>query len=82
MDKNQLLWKMSAEQFAAFDMQLYLDTHPYDARAREMYNDYQKNYSICKKQYEDSYGPIMASYSSHISWDWIKNPWPWEMEAN
>ena len=82
MNKNQSLWQASAEQFAAHDMQLYLDTHPNDAKAKEMYNNYRKNYSISKKRYEDSFGPITADSSPDASWDWIKNPWPWEMEAN
>ena len=82
MNNNQMLWQMSAEQFAALDTQLYLDTHPNDANALEMLNKYRNNYSAYKKHYEDMYGPVTVNYSGHTNWDWLKDPWPWEREAN
>ena len=82
MDKKQALWQMTAEQFAAFDTQLYLDTHPNDRLALQMFNNYQKNYMEYKKEYETLYGPVIANNTTNGSWDWVKNPWPWEKEAN
>ena len=83
MDRRRLLWQMTAEQFAAFDMLLYLDTHPNDNKALQMFNNYMKNAEAYKKEYEALYGPISSdSGSSATSWDWIRDPWPWEKEAN
>ena len=82
MDKNQLLWQLSAEQFAALEMQLYLDTHANDANALGMFNNYQKNYLALKEHYEKTYGPITVNYSNHSNWNWVNDPWPWEKEAN
>ena len=83
MDRKELQWQMTAEQFAAFDVQLYLDTHPNDTMALQLLNKYQGNHEELKKQFEMLYGPI-SSHNTSMSdrWMWIDNPWPWEMEAN
>lgn len=82
MNKDQLLWKLTAEQFAAFDVHLYLDTHPNDTAAMELYNEYQKAYMEYKTEYESLYGPLTPDSAVGEMWKWIKNPWPWEKEAN
>jgi spore coat protein JB len=74
---------MTAEQVAAFDIQLYLDTHPNDKNALHMFNKYQEEYAERRKQYEALYGQISAdSMTNNVTWEWINNPWPWEVEAN
>jgi spore coat protein JB len=83
MDKQQLSRKMTAEQFAAFDTQLYLDTRPNDKVALNMFNNYNKSFSELKKQYESKFGPVMAeSGAAGDTWTWVNDPWPWEREAN
>ena len=83
MDRGQMLRALDAEQFAAFDMQLYLDTHPEDKVALQMINNYHYNYEEYKKQFEMIYGPLRAdSAAKNDQWMWIDGPWPWEMEAN
>lgn len=83
MDRKQLSRQMTAEQFAAFDTQLYLDTHPHDSVALQMFNNYQKSYQEYKKQYEAACGPLMADDGAMDGkWSWIDNPWPWDKEAN
>ena len=82
MDRSRLLRKMTAEQFAAFDVHLYLDTHPHDMEARKMHDDYQKNFMRLKAEFEALFGPITADGASGNMWEWTKDPWPWETEAN
>jgi len=83
MDRRELQWLMTAEQFAAFDIQLYLDTHPDDNVALQMLNKYQSNYEEQKKQFELLFGPLSPDNTGMSDrWMWIDNPWPWEMEAN
>ena len=83
MDRRQSLWQMTAEQFAAFDVQLYLDTHPYDRNALRLFDSYQKNYQRNRKEFEAKYGPVSADTAAlHDSWRWVNDPWPWEREAN
>ena len=82
MDRSQMLWKMTAEQFVTFDVQLYLDTHPTDRTALQMFMNYQRSYAKCKAEFETMYGPITADSAAADTWKWVQNPWPWEKEAN
>ena len=82
MGNNQLLWQMTAQQFAAFDVHLYLDTHPNDRTALQMFRNYREAYQKLEKEYEAMYGPVSASRAARETWEWLKDPWPWEKEAN
>ncbi|MCL1807892.1 MAG: spore coat protein CotJB [Oscillospiraceae bacterium] len=82
MDRRQHLWHMTAEQFAAFDVQLYLDTHPGDRNALHLFNSFQNNYQRARKEFEAKYGPLSADAAEQDSWCWVNDPWPWEREAN
>jgi spore coat protein JB len=73
---------MTAEQFAAFDTQLYLDTHPYDRNALNLLNKYQRNYQRARRDFEHRYGPLSSDTAGYDSWRWVNDPWPWEREAN
>jgi spore coat protein JB len=77
-----MLWQMTADQFAAFDVQLYLDTHPYDRNALNLFNKYQRSYQRAKREFENMHGPLSADTAEHHSWRWVESPWPWEREAN
>ena len=80
--RSELLRKLTGYQFAALDMQLYLDTHPNDMNALMMYNGYRKSQQAAQKQYESLYGPLSSDMVSDHSWEWVHGPWPWEREAN
>ena len=82
MDRRELLRKMTSMQFAAFDTQLYLDTHPGDATAVQMFNSYRQSQTELQKQYESLYGPLSAESAANGGWKWVCDPWPWEREAN
>lgn len=82
MDRRQLLWQMTAEQFAAFDTQLYLDTHSHDQRALQMFNNYRNAYAKLRTEFESMFGPISSDNTAGGSWEWLNDPWPWEREAN
>ena len=77
-NRQQLLQKLTAQQFAAFDMQLYLDTHPWDEKALRMFNAYHTAVDEYRQEYELRYGPLSADTVTDGSWDWIADPWPWE----
>ena len=83
MDRRELLWRMSSQQFAALDTQLYLDTHPYDTTAIQMFNQYRKSQMDLKRQYESLYGPLSSDAVIDVrNWKWVSDPWPWERSAN
>lgn len=83
LNKQDLLNKLMALDFAAVDLQLYLDTHPHDRNALAKYNS-----TVCQAQrlrqaYENMYGPLFSFRSaSRYPWQWINEPWPWQYQFN
>lgn len=80
-NSEKLLCKIMEIKFYAFDIALYLDTHPEDKRALVIHNDMVQKYKVLEKQYEDEYGPLTMSTEMN-SWAWIETPWPWERRDN
>ncbi len=71
--------ELMAMDFALGELGLYLDTHPGDTEAVEVFNTYLKMYDELRRRYEQMYGPM--TNRSHIPskyYDWIKSPWPWD----
>lgn len=63
--------------FYAQDLKLYLDTHPDDARAIEMFREAVKQYKACVAAFEDSFYPLTAdSAGKNGTWDWICGNFP------
>lgn len=74
--KQKLLMRLSSVQFCMLEMRQFLDTHPNDPEALEMYNKYIDRFNALKKEYEEQCGPL--TLSGNNSDDWLKNPWPWD----
>ena len=82
-NRFRLLKKLQSYNFAAYDMLLYLDTHPNDKSAFAIFKDLVANTKKLKAEYEKNYGPLSAySAAGSDSFDWLDCPWPWEKEAN
>lgn len=80
---TSLLQKIQSYNFAAYDMLLYLDTHPDDKKAFEMFRELVAKTKSLKVQYEEANGPLSAySAAENDSFTWLESPWPWEKEAN
>lgn len=63
--------------FAAWEMRLYLDSHPWDQQALAAYRQ------ICaQSRGELNYACLPDSGCGANRWTWIDDPWPWEPEAN
>ena len=83
MDKMGLLKKLQSYNFAAYDMLLYLDTHPSDKKAFEMFKELVSKTRKLKSEYEKSYGPLTPYNAANFdTFTWLESPWPWEREAN
>lgn len=84
MTEKELLKNLTALDFMAVDLQLYLDTHPDDSEALEKYNSVIKEADALRCEYEKKYGPLFSfrSYVHSDRFNWIDNPWPWERDAN
>ena len=77
--KKVLMKKLCAYAFAAYDWNLYLDTHPYDTDAIKMFRKMADTAEKLKQEFQTSYGPLEANASDNPEiWNWICDPWPWE----
>ena len=78
-NKKSLMKDLMAHDFAAYDLQLFLDTHPCDKKALECFQKQTAKAKELKKEYEEKYGPITASGAKcELPWQWIQSPWTWE----
>lgn len=69
------LLRLSAVQFAAWELHMYLDTHPNDKLAKERYKKYFAEYKALLAEFEEKYGPITQPAKGNA---WLSDPWPWE----
>ncbi len=76
MDKCKLLREISAVEFAAWELHLYLDTHVCDEKALDMKKKYSKRAKELREEYEEKFGGL--NYTTASGAVWLKNPWPWE----
>jgi len=77
----QVLLEIQRLEFTAVDLNLYLDTHPDDQQALNLYNSVVSQLKQYIEAYEQCYGPLFnfGMSSSQYPWQWIKSPWPWDM---
>lgn len=83
MSENSLMKKLQSYGFAAYDMLLYLDTHPKDKKAFEMFKELVEKTNELKMEYENKYGPLTPYSAARFdTFTWLEGPWPWQKEAN
>lgn len=81
--RNDLLKKLQCYNFSAYDMLLFLDTHPDDKKGFEMFKELVKKTKALKAEYEENYGPLSPfNTAEQDCFNWLCSPWPWEKEAN
>ena len=68
--------------FIIQELALYLDTHPEDKEALEMYQNYQKVYHKGMMEYNESCPIKHGLPSPGDRYRWLDDPWPWEYAAN
>ena len=69
MKKDKLLRRLSAMQFAMWEMREFLDTHPNCPDAKALYNAY---------KYEARFGPLTLNGANSDAW--LQDPWPWDAD--
>lgn len=81
--KEALLDRIRAYEFAALELNLYLNSHPEDQRALNDFNCYARQVMALKHEYEKMYGPLInfGFGQSRCPWQWINDPWPWEYKC-
>ena len=78
------LKKVQKYYFAAYDLHLFLDTHPYNKEALKMYSAMIEKAKSAQDEFESKYGsltPLSAACDTE-KWNWLENPWPWDSLEN
>jgi spore coat protein JB len=78
-NRQSAMKNLMAADFVAYELQLYLDTHPNDKEAMEKYTDAVSKAAVLRTEYENQFGPITAaSAAGKLPWQWITSPWNWQ----
>lgn len=80
-NREMLLEQINMVSFAAYDMLLYLDTHPQDQKALAYYQEQCCQRKQLLDEYACQFGPLTADTACPNDcpdWAWIMQPWPWE----
>lgn len=85
MSQESLLKKIQEVEFAAYDVRLFLDTHPYDEQALDLFTQLSATAKSLVQDYENAYGPITAGASpNETPFAWVADDyaWPWVMKGD
>lgn len=75
--------ELQALAFAIQELALYLDTHPEDQEALELYRAYQQLHQKGMEEYAKKCGPLNHNQKVDAAgYTWIHDPWPWEYAGN
>jgi spore coat protein JB len=80
--RSSLLREIQELEFTLIELNLFLDTHPQDRAALRDFGAVRNKLLQAIKQYEELYGPLTAASTNTdiCPWQWIEEPWPWEIE--
>lgn len=78
-EQENLMRRINANQFAMWELHIYLDTHPGDCEAAAKLEEYRRITADLTAKYEEAYGPINENTQNTNRWAWIAEPWPWEL---
>ena len=77
------LHELQSMAFAITELGEYLDTHPNDREVFRLFRSYVQMYKEGRERYEAMHGPLMQKNAAEQdSYNWLKDPWPWDYEAN
>lgn len=76
--KETMLKNLSAAQFKLWEIHLYLDTHPWDLQMLEAHSKAEMRYKVLRNEFEENFFGLTPASSQGV--DWLKGPWPWELE--
>jgi spore coat protein JB len=78
-ERQKLLREIGKVDFVLKELNLYLDTHPYDQQAMENFKQYNNLKNNLVAEYTQEYGPIVLSTMDMDSreWKWATQSWPW-----
>ena len=77
-EKEKALYKIMALSFAINDLNLYLDLHPDNKEAFDLFKKYVEDKKACTKEYTKNYGPLTVTKATGSKFNWLDAPWPWD----
>ena len=92
-ERQTLLRKISEVSFCLNDLTLFLDTHPADKKAMELFENYQAERTALLKNYAEQFEPLtmdcvnlrsgsssdaVTDYPDKKHFTWVDGPAPWE----
>lgn len=83
-EQKNLLNHINAVSFAAYDVMLFLDTHPDNMEAKDYYCQLMEEREKAMSEYQTKYEPLVAAGTCacpNSNWTWATTPWPWERGA-
>lgn len=78
-ERDSALRKLSAVEFARWELHVYLDTHPGDKSAIAKLEEYEKKAKTMRREYEAKFGALTLDTSWGAD-EWLSNPWPWDYD--
>ncbi len=79
-DRNMLLRRIAALDFAVVELNLYMDTHPLDSEINDKLNEYKQKSEVLREEFEKKFGPLTSTDKEKNRCGWISDPWPWNNE--
>ena len=81
MTRSEALRHVQEADFVLYDLNLFLDTHPTNQMALDLFRQFQQEFAEAAADYEIQFGPLVADDADTTQgWAWGQTPWPWEME--
>ncbi len=81
-EREKLLNTIRKYDFALYELNLYLDTHPKCNDALVYFKKYKELRDKAWNEFTEKYGPLTADQAAQGSqWNWTEGPWPWEEGA-
>lgn len=92
-DRHSMLRQISEVSFVINDLTLFLDTHPTDKGALDLFDKYSKERKMLLNDYEQQFEPLTTDFvqteTEHTNKDfchyadkrhftWVDGPTPWE----
>lgn len=81
-EQMMLRRKIDAHSFSAWELHLFLDSHPNNCEAAKKYDECKATMAELTKEYEDKFGQLYENSSDTNRWQWVSSPWPWEIEVD
>ena len=80
-EREMMLRRISTLDFAIYELNLFMDTHPNNQDINMRINDYKEKSNALREQYQAKYGPLTSRNMEENRWGWISDPWPWNNDS-